>query len=51
MSFWFHRLEQNNNKKFDKSCPRMGRAEIVKFFIGILDETDFYKDILKLTDL
>ena len=39
MSFWFHCLDQNINEKFDKFCPRMGRAEFIKFFIGILVQT------------
>ena len=39
MSFWFHRLDQNTNEKFDKFCPRMGRAEFIKSFVGILVQT------------
>ena len=39
MSFWFHCLDQNTNKKFDKFCPRMGKAEFIKFFVGILVQT------------
>ena len=39
MSLWCHRLDQNTTEKFDKFCPRMGRAEFVKFFGGILVQT------------
>ena len=39
MSFWSHLLDQNINEKIDKFCPRMGRAEFIKFFVGILVQT------------
>ena len=39
MSFWNHRLDQNTNEKFDSFCPGPFRAEIIKFFVGILVQT------------
>ena len=39
MSFWFHRLDQNTNKFFDNFWPGPFRAEIIKFFVGILFQT------------
>ena len=39
MSLWNHRLDQNTNENFDSFCPGPFRAEIVKFFIGILVQT------------
>ena len=39
MSLWNHRLDQNTNKNFDSLCPGPFRAEIIKFFVGILVQT------------
>ena len=39
MSLWNHRLDQNTNENFDSFCPGPFRAEIIKFFVGILVQT------------
>ena len=39
MSLWNHRLDQNTNKNFGSFCPGPYRAEIIKFFVGILVQT------------
>ena len=39
MSLWNHCLDQNTNENFDSFCPGPFRAEIIKFFVGILVQT------------
>ena len=39
MSLWNHRLDQNTNEIFDNFCPGPLRAEIIKYFVGILVQT------------
>ena len=43
MSLWNYRLDQNTNEIFDNFCPGPFRAEIIKFFVGILVQTIFSK--------
>ena len=40
---WNYRLDQNTNEFFDNFCPGPFRAEIIKFFVGILVQMIFSK--------